>query len=120
MNLAGLPAHTSLSGISFVTTELAPTIAFLPIVTALHIIVLQPMNAFSFIRTFPKRNLCLYLSPSSPALLSKKWDNMTHPFVIHTPLSIDISSGWFVSKSTCSPIKILSEGLLIATPPYFQ
>ena len=39
INLAGFPAQTSLSGMSFVTTEDAPTIEFLPIVTELHITV---------------------------------------------------------------------------------
>lgn len=46
MNRAGFPAHTSFAGISLITIEPAPTIEFSPIVTGLHITVLQPIYAF--------------------------------------------------------------------------
>ena len=46
INRAGFPAHTSFAGMSFVTTEDAPIIAFSPMTTDLHITLLHPKKAF--------------------------------------------------------------------------
>lgn len=53
INLAGLPAQTSLSGISLVTIEPAPITEFSPIITGLQMMVLQPKKAFLLIWTLP-------------------------------------------------------------------
>src|SRR5678816_1746692 len=47
ITLQGLPAAITLSGISLVTTELAPMTEFLPMVTPFHTIELTPINALS-------------------------------------------------------------------------
>lgn len=108
MNLAGLPAQTSLAGMSFVTMEPAPTIAFSPTVTGLQIIVLHPIYAFFFNIILPRE----YEFVSG----SIKWVSNIHPTVTLTPSSIIMSSGKFVSKITLSPIKVFF-GLIIFTPP---
>lgn len=109
MNRAGLPAHTSLSGISFVTTEEAPTMAFSPIVTGLHMTVLQPIKAFFFIRMIPNE----YRRPGEVSLACT---NKIQRAVILAPSSIIIFSGLLVSKITPSPIKFV-DGSTSATPP---
>jgi hypothetical protein len=50
---AGLPAATLMGGMDFVTTEPAPIMESLPIVTPFKIMVLIPMNTLSPILTFP-------------------------------------------------------------------
>src|SRR6476660_9480467 len=47
ITLQGLPAAITLSGISLVTTELAPMTEFLPMATPFHTIELTPINALS-------------------------------------------------------------------------
>lgn len=53
MNLAGTPAHISLSGISLVITDPAPTIELAPIITGFVMIQYAPKKAFSLIVTLP-------------------------------------------------------------------
>ena len=53
MTLAGVPTATELSGMSVVTKDAAPTVAFLPIVTPGNTTVWEPTRAPSKIVTFP-------------------------------------------------------------------
>ena len=53
INLVGFPAQISLSGTSFVTTLPAPTMEFLPILTALQITVFAPIKQLSQSSTMP-------------------------------------------------------------------
>lgn len=57
MNFAGLPPHISLSGISLVTIEPAPTIELSPIDIFLHITEFAPMKQACPILTFPVINV---------------------------------------------------------------
>ena len=78
MNFAGLPPHTSLAGISLVTTEEAATSEFSPMITPLQTTLLHPRN--EFLQNFTEWNLGILL----PA--SRVCANIMHRAVILTPL----------------------------------
>ena len=77
INLAGLPAHISLSGTLFVTMLPQPITLLRPMVTPLRITLLAPMNAPSHMRT-GLHTLCAVSSLDARMTGSSEWKSVVN------------------------------------------